>query len=216
MKTKTLISIFFLFLSLKIFCQTFSYGIKGGLDVTNFRYVSEISQDYNPKLSFDFGLVLNYRVLDKIELQIEPGFINKGSRTKFMDLTSQRIFKYNYVNLPLIVIINPFRKVNIEIGPEFGYLITSTIVDTEGNTYEIDSFLDKHFELAGNVGLSYNLFPKVNVYLRYSQAVTPVQDYYLLSMVGPSIPYKYYNKYATIGFRFMINRRNNLATNEKN
>lgn len=211
MKTKALISIVLIIISFELSGQRFTYGLKGGIALTNYRYVSVQSQDFDPKPAIDFGLVLNYSFSEKTELQIEPGYIIKGARTNYPDLSNPRIFKYRYASLPMIVIFNPVKKLSIEAGPEFSYLFSGIIADPDGNVYEIDSSLDKHFEIAGNIGLSYNLFPKVNAFIRYSQGLTPVQDYYLLSMVGPGIPYKIFNRYTALGIRFMLNKSNNTT-----
>jgi hypothetical protein len=207
MRIKIIVSILLFFLFITTYGQRFTYGIKGGLDIVDFKYVPKSLDEFSPRNSFDFGLVLNYRIFKKVEIQIEPGFIEKGSQIIFIYLQRSMIFKYDYINVPVVLIVNPIKRLNIEIGTEFGFLQYSKKIDTDGNILDINDRLNKPFEVAGNIGLSFNIFTKVYLVLRYSQGLTPLQDYVIFADPGPSIPYKIFNKYSEVGLRFLINKQ---------
>lgn len=207
MRIKTTFSILLFFLFITTYGQRFTYGIKGGFDFVDFKYVPKSLDEFSPMKSFDFGVVLNYRIAKKIELQIEPGFIEKGSQIVFIYLHRSMIFKDDYINVPVTLIVNPIKRINIEIGTEFGFLQYSKKIDTDGNILDINDRLNKPFEVAGNIGLSFNIFTKAYLVLRYSQGLTPLQEYVIFTDPGPDIPYKIFNKYSEIGLRFLINKQ---------
>jgi hypothetical protein len=105
------------------------------------------------------------------------------------------------------LIISPIKRFNLELGPEFGFLNYSRKIDQNGNIYDRNDRLNKPFEVAGNIGLSFNIFTKAYLVLRYSQGLTPLQDYVINVDPGPDIPYKIFNKYSEIGLRFLINKQ---------
>ena len=187
--------------------QQFTYGIKGGFDIVDFKYVPKSLDEFSPRQSYDFGVVLNYRIAKKVEIQIEPGFVEKGSQFKAIYTPASKIFKYGYIYVPVILIVSPIKRLNIELGTEFGFLKYSKTIDVKGNLLWKNDLLNKHFEVAGDIGLSINIFTKTYLVLRYSQAITPLQDYVIDVDPGPDIPYKIFNKYSEIGLRFLINKQ---------
>jgi len=216
MRIKIAFSALILFLFIATYGQQFTYGIKGGLDIVDFKYVSKDPGSFSSRKSYDFGVVLNYRIAKKVEIQIEPGFIEKGSQIIFINMgNSTMLFKYGYLDLPLILMVSPIKRFNLELGTEFGFLNYSRKIDQNGNVNDRNDKLNKPFEVSGNMGLSYNVFTKVYIVIRYSQAITPLQDYVIDVDRGPNIPYKIFNKYSEIGVRFLINKQKEKPKSKK-
>jgi hypothetical protein len=208
MRIKIIVSILLFFLFITTYGQQFTYGIKGGLDIVDINYIPKSLDEFSPRKSYDFGVVLNYKIAKKVEIQIEPGFIEKGTQIIFINMgNSTMVFKYGYLDLPLILIISPIKRFNLELGPEFGFLNYSRKIDQNGNIYDRNDRLNKPFEVSANIGFSINFFSKFFLVLRYSQAITPLQNNVIDVDPGPDIPYKIFNKYSVIGLRFLINKQ---------
>jgi hypothetical protein len=214
MKTQVSLSIVFLFLFTNAYNQQFSYGIKGGLDIIDFIFVSNFDEGFGPRKSFDLGVVLNYKIVKKIEIQIEPGFIEKGSQ--IVAKWNRWIFNYGYINTPIILIVKPIKRFNIEIGTELGSVVyAKEKLEPLGYLKDINKQAFTKFEISGLIGLSYNLFTKVYLVVRYSQGITSLQDGADPVDPGPNEPYRIFNKYTQFGIRFMINKQKDKPVSVK-
>ena len=135
-------------------------GIKGGVNACNF-IISNVDSDfpkdaYKPKISYHFGSFVNYSFSKQFGLQFEVLFSNKGYELELENSTS--IISLNYLNWPILIYYKPFKQLEIEFGPEFGYLITGEP-------------LVNSFDMGFDIGLRYNISEKVNAGIRYNQGV---------------------------------------------
>lgn len=89
-------------------------------------------------------------------LQFEILFSNKGYKLKINNTTSN--ISLNYLNWPVLLFYRPTPKLEIEFGPEFGYLITGEP-------------LVQSFDLGFDIGLRFNISEKFNTGLRYNQGI---------------------------------------------
>lgn len=134
-------------------------GIKGGLNLSDLQVFSSGNSVKNNSFlmrpSYHFGTFVNSSFSDSFGIQVEVLFSNKGF--KFESDSSGTInASLNYLNFPVLFYYRPAKLVEIEFGPEFGYLISG-------------EDLVKSFDMGIDVGLRFRLSPKFNAGLRYCQ-----------------------------------------------
>lgn len=113
------------------------FGVKAGLNLSNL-YTRDA--DNNKLLTgFNVGLFAKLPIVSIVSIQPELYFTTKGSEVTygslFMNGTAQ--FRLNYVELPLLLVVNITRNLNIHAGPYVSYLI-SGIVKNESNVNLFD------------------------------------------------------------------------------
>jgi hypothetical protein len=155
-----------LFLSLLLLFATLSSqaqlrgGIKGGLNACDFiisNVDNEFAKDsYQSKLSYHFGSFINYSFSDQIGLEFELLFSNKGYKLKLENNISN--ISLNYLNWPVLIFYRPIPLLEIEFGPEFGFLISG-------------EDLVKSFDMGFDIGLRFNVLKTFNAGVRYSQGI---------------------------------------------
>jgi opacity protein-like surface antigen len=192
-----------LFISQGTVAQKISLGCKSGIDFVNNRYVpTSADLGLTKRLSFDFGLIINYSPIKKLQVQIESGFIEKGGQYKFVNFDEKIIFKYGYFSNQLVFILQPIRRLNIELGPEVGYLLYAKQKEIPGQLFNLHLSDFNKFELSSIAGLSFNFFDNVYLTFKYVYAVTPLIKSIVQVDPGPSYSYKTYNQYLSIGLRY--------------
>lgn len=179
MKKSTLLTLVFTFLSIAIFAQTVSVGIKGGLNIANVGApdiieTAEFIPEFRNIQTANFGLVSEIELHPNFAIQPELVFTTKGF--KIREATNLDIFnvplplgvtatsKFNYIEMPLLAKAKfgtgPVQAYMVA-GPTFGYatggnLKTSANVLIELDLYETPIDLDnigyERFEVGGMVG----------------------------------------------------------------
>ncbi len=154
--------------------QNFHAGVIGGISTT--QVAGDQLSGFN-KVGIIAGGFVNKSFGDKIGLQMEIIFIQKGSR-KPVDPNNNNAFyvmRVSYFEVPLLLKWQAAQKFNIEAGPSFGTLVFSE-EETEWGVYQpVVPF--KTFDLSANIGLSYTLSEKITVNTRLSNSVIPIRDF---------------------------------------
>ncbi|NOX45391.1 MAG: PorT family protein [Chlorobi bacterium] len=134
-------------------------GIKGGLNLSDMQvFASDNSiknEAFLSRPSYHIGTYVNSSFSEHFGVQVEVLFSNKGFKYETDSLGTVDA-SLNYLNFPIMFYYRPGKLVEIEFGPEFGYLISG-------------EDLVKSFDMGIDVGLRFQLSPKFNAGLRYSQ-----------------------------------------------
>lgn len=110
------------------------FGIKGGLNLTNL-YIDDAS-DENMKAGFNAGIFWKLPVTRGLSIQPELLYSQKGTKAtynNFIQGDGEYRFNLNYVELPLLAVINLGKNFNIHAGPYVGYLISADVKDVDNN-----------------------------------------------------------------------------------
>lgn len=168
---RTIFLLFFIVLSHQTFAQT-SYGIKGGFNWVRLNVNSEDSfyekWGYRYKPAFHIGLYSKYNLSERFSVNPELLFSNKGYS---YDETSEGPNAYshlNYLNLPVMAGIKLFNRMDLVLGPEFGYLLNG------GAQYNKEQY--NKFDFGYALGTNLYAGEKVYISLRYSYGLTSVID----------------------------------------
>lgn len=150
-----IIALFFLGFSLSSIGQ-FKGGIKGGLNVCDFIVTNSgdvfVNESFNTRTSFHLGSYVQDQFSENFAWQAEVLFSNKGYSHEIEG--QKNSVSLNYLNLPILFIYKPIELLELEFGPEFGYMITG------------DELLS-NFDFAIDVGARFNISQKFNAGMRY-------------------------------------------------
>lgn len=134
-------------------------GIKGGVNISDlqvFASDNSVNNDaFQTRASYHIGTFVNSSFSDHFGIQVEVLFSNKGFKYETDSLGTLNA-SLNYLNFPVLFYYRPAKLVEIEFGPEFGYLISG-------------EDLVKSFDMGIDIGLRFRLSPKFNAGIRYYQ-----------------------------------------------
>ena len=153
------------------------FGIKAGLNISNM-YTKDV-QDKNTIFGFNGGLFLKVPVTSNFAVQPELLYTTKGSELTYNSfVTGKASFTLNYVEMPVLAVINLTKIVNI-YGGVYISTLTSVVVKNKSDVdlFNFENELKKSdFEmydwgLVGGAGLDFN---KVSLGIRYEYGMKPV------------------------------------------
>jgi hypothetical protein len=102
----------------------FAVGIKGGPNFANIDVNSSVGDNYKNRTGFHGGAFALIK-LTKIGIQPELLFSQQGSTVKFnsQDLRSN----FTYLNIPVMLKLYTVAGINLQVGPQFGFLTTCRV-----------------------------------------------------------------------------------------
>ena len=153
-------------------------GIKGGVNFSTL--YAENVDDTKMLTGINLGLFAKLPLSDHFALQPELYYTMKGAEVKynnfFVDGTAR--FNLNYIEVPLLLVINITDFVNIHVGPYASYLISGRAKNESNvNLFDFEENLDtddyNKFDLgiAAGVGLDFNA---ISLGLRYNHGTTTI------------------------------------------
>ncbi len=150
----------------------FQLGVKGGLNL------SELSMDNistNTRTGYHLGAFTSVK-FGKVAIQPEVIFSQQGTKFNFDgdDLESN----FSYINVPVILKLYLLGGLNLQIGPQFGYL---TSAESDFNPIEemgsrnVRSFYD-NADISLALGFGIDLPFNVNLDFRYNKGLNDIAD----------------------------------------
>ena len=203
MKTKTILLLICLFsITSKAQSQLFKGGILAGLNG------SQVDGDsyfgYN-KLGFMGGIYIYTPLSAHVDIQLEMEYMGKGAKSV---ATESNPVEYksqlNYFEMPIILRYNTKKKIGLESGLGFGYLISSSETLSVGSPTKQNPF--KHFELSFIAGMTYKINDQFTALARYSYSVLEIAP----TFTDPNLiilTSGMYNNLFTIGITYEIGRK---------
>lgn len=175
--------------------KIFSYGVKAGLNMTSF--VGKDADEANMKAGFHAGIVTEFRLGNVVAISPELLYSSQGAKMKPDSESGDKDgkLKYGYLNLPLIAKFYVTDNLSIDLGPQFGYRL-STKMTVGGVTIEddmLDDFIKhKDIDISAVLGVTYN-FGKVFAQARYNYGLTNVASEVKVrnSVLQLSVGYKF-------------------------
>ena len=175
----------------------FGAGVKAGLNyATQYTNTTPNSVDFKSILGINAGGYCNYFLLDFLAIQPELMVSGKGSSWKnpFYDAR----YNLTYIDLPILVKVQPLDFFNIHAGPQFSYLIFAKQTDlvTNQKTNVMNYYYKADLGVA--VGVEANLPLNINLTLRYVLGLKT-------ATTGAVYTETWKNKYfqASLGYRIL-------------
>ena len=202
MKLKLIAFTLFLFSVLVINAQQFNAGFLAGVNA------SQVSGDgysgFN-KAGILIGLYSNVSISQKIDLQFEINYSQKGSRKNpktSEDDTDFFLLRMNYINIPVLAQFQK-KKFTYETGVYIGQLISDHIENQDGPSEiapELNQF--KPQDLGILVGINYNFTDNLIMNWRLSSSVIPFRNYD--SNASFQFDSGMYHHYLSFNFRYQF------------
>jgi len=148
------IILFSLLFSVTIYSQGVDFGVKFG---ANFANISDASGLDN-KTGFHAGAFAALKFNDKVALQGELLYSQQGAKFSPGD------FNLDYVNVPVVVKYYLVQGLNIQLGPQFGFLVNDNIKEADPETVDF----------AAVMGLGYDLPFGLRIDGRYNLGLTEI------------------------------------------
>lgn len=163
------VTAFFLAVSAGAFAQAeVSLGLKGGVNFAKLDVSGGASDAFKSRTGYHlgaFGLVK----ISKFAIQPEIVFSQQGSEVKDPDLGSVES-NFSYVNIPVLLKFYLVAGLNVQAGPQFGFL-TSAKYDGENIKDQL-----KGSDISAALGLGWDLPFGLTVDGRYNLGLSNVSD----------------------------------------
>lgn len=155
------------------------FGIKGGLNLTSL-YVDNVSKEHM-KAGFNAGIFAKLPITTGFSIQPELLYSVKGAKdtySNFVQGDGEYRFNLNYMELPVLAVVNITRNFSIHAGPYVGYLVSANVKNVDNNgeiqgatDLKADDFKRWDVGLAGGVALDVSAF---TLGARYNYGLTDI------------------------------------------
>lgn len=169
--------------SLVTFAQTtdsskLKFGFKGGVNFSNL-YTDDV-EDNNVLTGFNVGLFARLPITQTFAIQPELLYTTKGAELEYNNafVNGTSTFKLNYLELPVLLVINVSENFSVHGGPYLAYLIDGKATnDSQGTLFDIENTLDNDdynkFDSGVAFGIGYDT-DTVGFGVRYSYGLQKV------------------------------------------
>lgn len=154
----------------------FDLGLKGGLNFANINTSSSVASNYSNRTGYHFGA---YAMVKITKFAIQPEIIfSRQGQTYSYPTTSSFTANYDYVNIPIMIKFYLAAGLNLQAGPQFGFLANQSSSFTALNTSnnQVTSQQIKDFVKSSDVSLGLGLgwdFPfGLNFTARYNMGLS--------------------------------------------
>lgn len=119
-KAISIFAVLFLFAGFSALAQV-GFGIKGGLNLTTLN-VEDPELSYDSRTGYHAGIFLRGK-FDKVGIQPELLFFTQSGEYRSAGIFGTTRESFTYLSIPLILKFYPVAGLNIQLGPQFGFLI---------------------------------------------------------------------------------------------
>ena len=153
------------------------FGARIGL---NFSNLSTENATDNILPSLCFGAFAKFPITKYFALQPEVNFAMKGAKVDYSNplVTGSAKYAFNYIEVPIIGVINFTDNLSIHVGPYAAYLVSgSTKNNSSTNIFDFESNINpdnyERLDLGAVIGASLNI-DRVGLGVRYSRGFTKI------------------------------------------
>ena len=160
--------------SLNVFSQSFSFGPKAGLNISNYTGANFKS---DALVGAHLGGLLNFGIGNVFSIQPEVLFSSQGA--KIENVGSTRDYKVNYVSVPVMLKFKSSGGFYVEVGPQASFKASEKIGDQT-----IDKFA-KNLDLALGAGIGYQSGIGLGIGARYLAGISKVGNFTTVGNIQP-------------------------------
>ena len=200
MKKSILMSIGLLILSVMAYGQAqVAFGLKGGLNLSKLD-ISQTTSNLDNRTGFHGGAFALIK-LTKIGIQPEVLFSKQGA--SYTVNTTKYEANFDYINVPIMLKLYLAAGLNLQVGPQFGFLSASEVITTAGSvktTQDAKALMDKKYDLGVAAGLGWDLPFGLTLDARYNIGLSDVE-----LKPSPTAPVTFKNQVIQIslGYKFI-------------
>ena len=137
------------------------FGVKGGVNFSNL-YTDNVDEN-NVLTGFNAGLFAKLPITESLAIQPELLYATKGAQLKYNNafVNGTSTFKLNYIEVPVLLVVNLTNNFNIHAGPYFAYLVDGKATnDAQGTLFDVENNLKNEdynkFDTGLSVGLGFD------------------------------------------------------------
>lgn len=151
--------------------QEIAIGIKGGLNFANINPSQSAGATYNSRTGYHFGAFTLFK-LSKIGIQPEVLFSKQG--TKYSYSTTNVDANFDYINVPIILKIYLMAGLNLQVGPQIGFVSGGDVKQTISGVTTVQSAKDfvKGSDTSVAMGAGWDLPFGLSIDARYNLGVS--------------------------------------------
>ena len=166
----TLVAVLFAMVSASSQVQV-AVGVKGGPNFTKLDVNSSLADNYDGRTGFHGGAFALIK-LTKLAIQPEVIFSRQGSE---LDVRS---VEFDYLNIPVMLKLYLAAGLNLQIGPQFGFLnkTAGELLDINGDPIDAAKSLFKKSDLSLAAGAGWDLPFGLIVEARYNLGLAAIQN----------------------------------------
>lgn len=178
---KIIITLFFATAALYSFAQTeFAVGIKAGPNFANIDTDASAGEIYESRTGWHAGAFLQIRG-EKVGFQPEVIFSQQGQKFKYSSSDPSLERNFSYVNIPLVVKLYTVAGLNLQLGPQFGFLTSAEQEDfnaTSGGAITEEDIKDdmKKMDFSLALGVGWDLPFGLTIDGRYNWGLSDNDD----------------------------------------
>jgi len=168
------------------------FGIKGGFNIAEILTSTDQSVTVNgnpmairnfPRTDFHAGVLVSIPLTKKLSLQPEATYSQQGATGNpsggYLVSASEK-YKFNYINVPVLLKYSLPYGFFAETGPQVGYLVTANIVETivggtTTNTYHVKSQY-KSTDFGWALGVGYMSPINLGLDIRYNLGLNNINN----------------------------------------
>lgn len=123
--------------------NAFKFGVKGGVNFSNL--ISQNVESNSVLTGFHAGLFTKIPISNSLAIQPELLYTTKGAKLTYNNyfVNGTAKFNLNYLELPVLVVVNLTPNFSIHAGPYFSYLLDGKATnDVRGTLLDIESNLN--------------------------------------------------------------------------
>lgn len=158
---KLIVAVFTLFIGTTAFSQSLDLGVKAG---ANFATLTDAG-NFSNKTGFQAGVFAGIKFTDKVGVQADLLYSQQGAKFKGGD------FDLSYVNIPIVLKYYLIQGLNLQAGPQFGFMVDDKISKVFGEIRKAEDF-----DLSGVVGAGYDFPMGIRFDARYNFGLTDVSN----------------------------------------
>lgn len=157
----------------------FDLGIKGGPNFAKINTSASAAQNYSNRTGYHFGAYAMLK-LTKIAIQPEVIFSRQGQQYAFPGYSNLKS-SFDYINIPIIIKLYIAAGLNIQAGPQFGFLSSSSgyvynTLTSSATSQSLTNFV-KSSDVSLAVGAGWDLPLGLNVTARYNVGLSDINKY---------------------------------------
>jgi len=153
----------------------FAVGIKGGLNFANVDVSKSAGANYDNRTGYHAGAFALIKV-GFIGIQPELIFSKQGS--KYTISATNYDANYDYINIPVMAKFYLPLGLNLQAGPQFGFLSKAEVKQTAGSvkqTYDVKD-ASKSSDIAIGLGAGWDLPFGLTIDARYNLGISKIND----------------------------------------
>lgn len=145
----------------------FALGLKGGLNIAKFD-ISQGTSNIDNRTGYHGGA---FALIKFAKFGIQPEILFSKQGSEFNINADKFEANFDYINIPILVKLYLVAGLNIQAGPQFGFLTTSEIKSTVAGittTEDVKDQLDKKSDTSLAIGAGWDLPFGLTVDARYN------------------------------------------------